>query len=203
MFASYTEIFNPQDERTATGSFLDPIVGSSYEIGIKGRHLDGRLNSSLVLFDTKQDNVAEADVGTYLPDGMTQAYFAVDGTRSRGAEFELAGDLTENWNASLGWSYFDLEGPDGEKLRTALPRTLFRLFTTYRLPGAWNGLTIGGGANWQSASHASVDGPNGPQRVKPILGDLAQRDGALPVQPPGRTPAQRRQPAGSQVLRAG
>ncbi|HEY9254434.1 MAG TPA: ferric-rhodotorulic acid/ferric-coprogen receptor FhuE [Stenotrophomonas sp.] len=165
VFASYTEIFNPQDERTATGSFLDPVVGASYEIGIKGRHLDGRLNSSLVLFDTKQDNVAEADVGNYLPDGMTQAYFAVDGTRSRGAEFELAGDLTENWNASLGWSYFDLEGPDGEKLRTALPRTLFRLFTTYRLPGAWNGLTIGGGANWQSASHALVDGPNGPQRV--------------------------------------
>ncbi|HVJ36363.1 MAG TPA: TonB-dependent siderophore receptor, partial [Stenotrophomonas sp.] len=34
-----------------------------------------------------------------------------------------------------------------------------------RLPGAWNGLTIGGGANWQSASHALVDGPQGPQRV--------------------------------------
>ena len=164
-FASYTEIFDPQDNRTATGTFLDPVTGSSYEIGIKGRHFDGRLNSSLVLFDTKQDNVAEADVGNYLPDGMTQAYYAVDGTRSRGAELELAGDLTDSWNASLGWSYFDLEGPDGEKLRTALPRTLFRLFTTYRLPGAWNGLTIGGGANWQSASHALVDGPDGPQRV--------------------------------------
>jgi len=33
------------------------------------------------------------------------------------------------------------------------------------LPGAWNRLSVGGGANWQSASHAAVDGPNGPQRV--------------------------------------
>jgi len=108
--------------------------------------------------------VAEADVGNYLPDGMTQAYYGVDGTRSRGAELELAGDLSERWNASLGWSYFDLEGPAGEDLRTALPRTLFRVFTTYRLPGIEQ-LTIGGGANWQSASHALVDGPNGPQTV--------------------------------------
>ncbi|KRG42359.1 TonB-dependent receptor [Stenotrophomonas panacihumi] len=163
-FASYTEIFDPQENRTVTGAFLEPVVGRSYEIGVKGRHFDGRLNSSLVLFDTRQDNVAEADVGNTLPDGMTQAYYAVDGTRSRGAELELSGDLSERWNASLGWSYFNLEGPDGEDLRTALPRTLFRVFTTYRLPGLEQ-LTIGGGANWQSASHALVDGPDGPQRV--------------------------------------
>jgi outer membrane receptor for ferric coprogen and ferric-rhodotorulic acid len=163
-FASYTEIFDPQDSRTVTGEFLEPIVGRSYEVGVKGRHLDGRLNSSIVLFDTRQDNVAEADVGNTLPDGMTQAYYAVDGTRSRGVELELAGDLSERWNASLGASYFNLEGPAGEDLRTALPRRLVRLFTTYRLPGIEQ-LTIGGGANWQSASHALVDGPDGPQRV--------------------------------------
>jgi len=164
-FASYTEIFNPQDNRTASGNFLDPVVGDSVEIGIKGRHFDGRLNTSLVLFDTHQDNVAEADVGQYLPDGMTQAYYAVDGTRSRGVELDAAGDLTENWNLSAGWSHFDLEGPDGQDLRSFLPRTLLRVFTTYRLPGDWNGLTIGGGVNWQAASDALVDGPDGAQRL--------------------------------------
>lgn len=164
VFASYTEIFNPQNNRRASGAYLDPVEGTSYEIGLKGRHFDGRLNSSLVLFDTRQDNVAEADPGQYLPDGMTQAYIAVNGTRSRGAELDLAGDLTERWNASLGGSYFDLEGPDGAKLRTALPRTLWRAFTTYRLP-MLDALTIGGGVNWQSSSHAPVDGPNGPQQV--------------------------------------
>ena len=164
-FASYTGIFNPQENRYASGDFLAPVLGNSREIGIKGSHFDGRLNTSLVLFDTRQDNVAEADVGVTLPDGMTQAYYPVDGTRSRGVEFDAAGDLTDNWNASLGWSHFELEGPDGEDLRTALPRTLLRAFTTYRLPGDWNHLTVGGGANWQSASHALVDGPDGAQRV--------------------------------------
>lgn len=164
-FVSYTQIFDPQDKRRRDGSFLDPVLGSSREIGLKGRHFDGRLNTSLVLFDTHQDNVAEADVGQFLPDGLTQAYVPVSGTRSRGWEFEAAGDLREGWNASLGWSHFDLQGPDGTALRTALPRTLLRLFTTYRLPGAWDRLSVGGGANWQSASRAAVDGPDGPQRV--------------------------------------
>lgn len=164
-FVSYTEIFNPQANRRADGSFLDPVLGSSREIGIKGRHFDGRLNTSLVLFDTHQDNVAEADAGQYLPDGITQAYYAVDGTRSRGFELEAAGELAEGWSASFGWSHFDLEGPDGEDLRSHLPRTLVRLFSTWRLPGDWSGLTVGGGVNWQAASHAQVDGPDGAQQV--------------------------------------
>jgi outer membrane receptor for ferric coprogen and ferric-rhodotorulic acid len=28
-----------------------------------------------------------------------------------------------------------------------------KLWTTYRLPGSWNRLTIGGGVNWQSQIH--------------------------------------------------
>lgn len=164
-FVSYTEIFDPQDSRRRDGSFLDPVLGSSREVGIKGRHFDGRLNTSLVLFDTRQDNVAEADVGQTLPDGMTQAYVAVDGTRSRGFELEASGELSEDWSAAFGWSHFELEGPDGADLRTSLPRTLVRLFTTYRLPGRWQRLTVGGGANWQAASDVRVDGPAGPQPV--------------------------------------
>jgi outer membrane receptor for ferric coprogen and ferric-rhodotorulic acid len=177
-FVSYTEIFDPQNNRRSDGSFLDPVLGSSREIGLKGRHLDGRLNTALVLFDTRQDNVAEADVGKTLPDGLTQAYVSVDGTRSRGFELEASGELSDDWSASFGWSHFELEGPDGADLRTALPRTLVRLFTTYRLPGSWNRLSVGGGANWQSASHAAVDGPNGPQRVDQasvtLLGAMAR-----------------------------
>ena len=31
-----------------------------------------------------------------------------------------------------------------------------RLFTTYRLPGEWNKLTLGGGVNWQLTTWSSV-----------------------------------------------
>ncbi|WP_230812938.1 TonB-dependent siderophore receptor [Xanthomonas translucens] len=177
-FVGYTEIFDPQDNRRRDGSFLDPVLGSSREIGLKGRHLDGRLNTTLVLFDTRQDHVAEADVGKTLPDGLTQAYVAVDGTRSRGVELDASGELSEDWSASFGWSHFAREGPDGADLRTALPHRLLRVFSTYRLPGAWSRLSVGGGANWQSASHAAVDGRNGPQRVdqasETLLGAMAR-----------------------------
>jgi outer membrane receptor for ferric coprogen and ferric-rhodotorulic acid len=168
-FVSYTEIFDPQDNRRADGSFLDPMTGSSREIGIKGRHFDGLLNTSLTFFETRQDNVAEADVGQFLPDGRTQAYYPVNGTKSHGFETEVSGQLSDTWNATLGWSHFNIKGlgDDGTRtaLSTSLPRTLVRLFTTYTLPGSWNRVTVGGGANWQSASHAPVDGPEGPQTV--------------------------------------
>lgn len=164
-FVSYTQIFNPQDNRHADGSYLDPELGSSREIGLKGRHFDGRLNTSLVLFDTRKDNVAEADGDQTLADGMTQAYYSVDGTRSRGFELEVQGELAPGWNTSFGWSHFSLKGPDGENLRTDLPRTLVRVFTTYA-PATLDGrLTFGGSVNWQSASSAPVDGPDGSQRV--------------------------------------
>jgi outer-membrane receptor for ferric coprogen and ferric-rhodotorulic acid len=160
-FASYTQIFDPQDNRRANGDFLEPMIGSSREVGIKGRHYDGRLNTSLTFFDTREDNVAQADPGQFLPDGVTQAYTPVDGTRSRGYEFEATGALTNRWNATLGWSHFNIKAPQQGAINTSLPRTLVRAFTTYQLPGSWNGLTIGGGPSWQSASQAPVDGPDG------------------------------------------
>ncbi|MET0616298.1 MAG: TonB-dependent siderophore receptor [Luteibacter sp.] len=164
-FVSYTQIFDPQNNRQENGSFLEPVLGTSREVGIKGRHFDGALNTSLVFFETRQDHVADALPGVYLPDGITQAYRSVDGTKSRGYEFEASGALSRNWNGTFGWSHFNVKSPDGGALRPSLPRTLVRVFTTYTLPGEWNGLTLGGGVNWQGASKADVDGADGPNRL--------------------------------------
>lgn len=166
-FASYTDIFDPQDNRRADGSFLSPMTGTSREVGIKGRHFDGLLNTSVTFFDTRLNNVAEAAVGELLPDGLTQAYNAINGTKSRGFEMEASGQVAKDWNATLGWSHFNVKGPQGEgALRTSVPRALVRFFTTYTLPDAWSGLTVGGGVNWQNPTKAPVDGPDGPQIVR-------------------------------------
>ncbi|QWT18965.1 TonB-dependent siderophore receptor [Bacillus sp. NP157] len=164
-FASYTQIFDPQNNRKEDGSYLEPVLGTSREVGIKGRHFDGALNTSLVFFETKQDHVADALPGVYLPDGITQAYRSVDGTTSRGYEFEASGSLSANWNGTLGWSHFNVKSPDGGALRPSLPRTLVRVFTTYTLPGAWSGLTVGGGVNWQGPSKADIDNGYGVVRL--------------------------------------
>lgn len=166
LFASYTQIFKPQNAKDITGRFLDPVDGKSFELGIKGEHFDGRFNTALTLFQTRQNNVATAvyDPGTgeavLLPDG-TQASTTIDGTKTRGFELEASGQIRAGWNASLGWSRYKLEDARGEDVRTFIPRTLVRAFTTWRAPGAFANLTLGGGVNWQSSSRTFVGTPDG------------------------------------------
>lgn len=168
-FVSYTEIFKPQNKRDVGGTFLDPIDGRSYEVGVKGEHFDGKLNTSLTVFKTFQNNIAEGvtdpetGLPILLPDG-NQATQAVDGTRTRGFELEAAGQLAPGWSASAGWSRYKIEDGLGQPFRTFVPRNLIRLFTTWQ-PEALRKLTIGGGINWQSSSYANVSTPTDIQRV--------------------------------------
>lgn len=163
-FASYTGIFKPQGSRDVNGALLDPIQGRSYEVGLKGEHLDGRLNTALTLFQTDQSNVATAVVDpetgdpVLLPNG-TQASRPIDGTETRGFEMEVAGELRAGWNASLGWSRYQIEDADGHAVRTFVPRTLIRGFTTWT-PDALQNLTLGGGVSWQSRSKTTVGAPD-------------------------------------------
>jgi len=166
VFTSYTGIFKPQNSRDINGHYLDPIDGKSVEIGIKGEHLDGRLTTALTFFDTKQNNVAapvfdpETGEPVLLPDG-SQVSQALDGTRSRGFELEVAGRLGEDWQTSAGLSRTLMHDGTGQPVRTFIPGTLFRTFTTWT-PKAWvAGLTLGAGVNWQSQSSTFVGTPDG------------------------------------------
>lgn len=164
-FASYTGIFKPQGNRNENGALLDPIEGRSYEVGIKGEHFGGRLNTALTLFQTQQSNVAtavydpETGEAILLPDG-TQASRPIDGTETRGFELEVGGELRTGWNASLGWSRYQIDDADGHAVRTFVPRTLIRGFTTWT-PDALQRLTVGGGVSWQSKSKTAVGSPDG------------------------------------------
>jgi len=176
-FASYTEIFKPQLALDENAKYLDPVDGNSVEFGIKGEHFDGRLNTALTLFETKQDNVAEAafdEDGEPIPvpghAGM-QASRPVDGTRTRGFELEASGTLGEHWNGSLGWTRYLIEDADGLAIRTFVPRTLVRAFATWH-PAALDKLTLGGGVNWQSDSYTLVGAPDGSVTLR--QGDVTQ-----------------------------
>jgi outer membrane receptor for ferric coprogen and ferric-rhodotorulic acid len=165
VFTSYTSIFKPQGKRDVDGALLDPINGRSYEVGLKGEHFGGRLSTALTVFQTNQSNVAtpvyDAETGApiLLPDG-TQTSRAIDGTETRGFEIEIAGELRSGWNASLGWSRYQIEDADGHAVRTFVPRTLIRGFTTWT-PETLQKLTLGGGVSWQSRSKTTVGSPDG------------------------------------------
>ena len=144
-YASATKIFNPQGSwvKDENDSTLDPLEGTGYEIGVKGSHFGGRLQSSAALFHTKQDNLP---VWT----GVGLIYSAEQNTTSKGIELEVNGELAEGWQLAAGYAYTRTTDADGERLNTFLPRNSVKLHTSYRLPGALQGLTVGGGLRWQS-----------------------------------------------------
>lgn len=149
-YVSYTGIFNPQtDFRDTTGNVLTPSKGKTKEVGLKATYLDGRLNAAVAVFETELDNAAQLVPGAFTPGGAN-AYTGADGTKSRGIEFDLQGELASGWNIYAGIAHVTAEDGDGVRLNAQLPRTTAQFFTTYRLPGAWNKLTLGTGVKWQS-----------------------------------------------------
>ncbi|WP_241093857.1 TonB-dependent siderophore receptor [Xanthomonas bonasiae] len=177
-YASYTGIFNPQtDYRDSKGNVLTPSKGKTKELGLKGNYLDGRLNASVAVFETKLDNAAQIVAGTYTPGGA-QAYKGADGTKSRGIELDLQGELARDWNVYAGIAHFTAEDGDGVRLNSQLPRTTAQFFTTYRLPGAWSKLTLGGGVRWQSriyeAPNTGTSSLGGEQRSYALASLLAR-----------------------------
>ena len=159
LYGSYTNIYQPQIYKDADGKTLAPVEGNAYETGLKAAYLDGRLNASLAFFRIEQDNFAES-IGTN-PVTNEGIYKAIDGATTNGVELELAGELQEGWNLSAGYTYARTRDQDeqriyGYPLSTTKPEHVFRTFTTYRLPGVLNKVTVGGGVSWQSAFYGKI-----------------------------------------------
>ncbi|ARD61314.1 ferric-rhodotorulic acid/ferric-coprogen receptor FhuE [Kosakonia radicincitans DSM 16656] len=164
VYTSYTSIFEPSSQRDINSEFLEPTTGKSYEAGVKGDWFNTRLTATLAVFRTEQDHVA-VSTGEYIPDsGGQTAYKSVNGTVSKGVEFELNGALTDNLQLTFGASRFMAEDGDGVAVNPEQPRTTMKLFTRYQLPMLPE-LAIGGGARWQNKTWQDITGPNGDTRI--------------------------------------
>jgi outer membrane receptor for ferric coprogen and ferric-rhodotorulic acid len=159
VYTSYTRIYQPQTYKDINGSTLAPVEGDSYEAGLKAAYFDGRLNASLAFFRIEQDGIAES-IGTnaVTNEGI---YKAIDGATTKGVELELAGELADGWNVSAGYTYARTRDADeqriyGYPLSTTKPEHVVRTFTTYRLPGMFDKVTVGGGISWQSAFYGKI-----------------------------------------------
>lgn len=163
LYGSYTSIFKPQSNKTLDGAYIDPLEGVGYEVGSKAAFFDDRLNLGLALYQIEQDNLAVALDNQYAPDG-SQAYRAESGTKTRGFELEVSGELAVDWQASASFSRNIVQDSEGQKLNTNVAQNTAKLFTTYTLRSVGNGLTLGGGVNWQSEIYSDGVGPNWDQR---------------------------------------
>jgi outer membrane receptor for ferric coprogen and ferric-rhodotorulic acid len=155
VYASYTDIFKPQNNYDISGSLLDPVLGKNYEIGVKGEYLNGALNASAAIFRIDQEKLAmRLDDQTTCPSyPAIQCYRAAGLVRSQGVDLEMQGAITPNWQLGAGYTFVDKETRKdanpaniGERASTELPRHQVKLFTAYR-HGPWR---VGGGVNWQS-----------------------------------------------------
>lgn len=160
LYASYTEIFQPQNLRTESGATLDPIYGNAYEIGLKSSYFQDALQTSFAAFSIQQDGLGQPTGGVVANSAPPeQAYRASEGATSQGFEFEVLGRVTENWNLSLGYNQFEIEDADGNDVNTDQPRKSLTLFTTYGFEGALDGLTVGGGISWQDDIYSNATNP--------------------------------------------
>ena len=187
VYGSYSEIFVPQNAYSSGGTLLEPITGEDYEAGIKGEFLDGRLNFAASVFRINNTGRAMDDADSpdpclpYYPSGHCKV--AGGKTRSQGWELELTGEITPNWHVMAGYTntqtkYIrDASSTNvGQPIRTGDPRHLLRLFTTYRLPGALHGLTLGGGVQAQSSIYSASRGIEARQGGYAIYNVMAAYD---------------------------
>lgn len=171
LYASYTEIFNPQNYRDKDNNLLAPVEGSNLEAGIKASLLDGAALVSAAVFEAKQDNFAVRDAsvpeGT-LPDG-TSAFIGVDGTKSRGWEVDYNGQLLPGWTLSAGYTHVKVTRAPTNLIYANLPEDYLQLSTQFRFPGRWDRLSIGGGLSWQSKVQGfNIARPNGDGTTTPV-----------------------------------
>ncbi|WLG88817.1 TonB-dependent siderophore receptor [Pseudomonas cucumis] len=157
VYTSYADIFTPQGNyKTITGSTLKPLIGQSYELGIKGEWFDGRLNSSFNLFRTVQKDAAQDDPA--CPDSTCSQNSGK--VRAQGFEAEVSGEVIDRLQLLAGYTYTQTKvledadaSQDGVSYNSYVPRHLLRVWGDYALSGPLERVTVGAGVNAQSSNY--------------------------------------------------
>lgn len=166
-YASYSDIFTPQGQyRAAGGGSLKPMIGASYELGIKGEWLQGRLNTAFNLFRTIRKDQAQTDYSTDVsldpscvsPDGY--CYVNAGKVRAQGFEAEVSGELIDRLQVLAGYTYTQTKTLDnidsdseGTVFNSYVPRHLLRVWGDYNLSGPLERFSIGAGVEAQSDNY--------------------------------------------------
>lgn len=174
-YASYSDIFTPQGNyRSESGSALKPLVGESYELGIKGEWFEGRLNSAFNLFRTLQKDQAQTDYNSSCASSDGYCYENAGKVRAQGFEAEISGEVIERLQLLAGYTYTQTKtlndidtSLNGGSFNSYVPRHVLRLWGDYALGGAFERFSVGAGVNAQSDNF----------RVSPATGEKITQAG--------------------------
>jgi outer membrane receptor for ferric coprogen and ferric-rhodotorulic acid len=160
LYASYSDIYQPQDQYDIDLEFLDPSKGVNYEIGVKASWLDDRLVTSIAFFKAEQENLATLGGVT---DDLQYWYEGID-VESEGVELEVAGRINDYLGINAGFTSLSLDGEDSEgKVYPWVPRRSANLWLTSKIPGL-PALELGFGGRWQSDVFNADTASTGPVR---------------------------------------
>lgn len=153
LYYSYSESFEASIGFTCSGATVPPEISRQHEAGAKAELGGGRLLVTANLFHIKLRNALVDD-----PDpACVDASIPAGRFRSKGAELEIIGNVTPQWNVIGGYAYTDADyiGTGDPALDDAsiidqgspnTPRHKFSIFTTYDFAtGPLAGVGIGGG----------------------------------------------------------
>ncbi|NEQ84019.1 MAG: TonB-dependent siderophore receptor [Moorea sp. SIO2I5] len=148
LYGSYSRSFTPNSGTDADGNFFDPEEGEGFETGVKAELLGGRLLATLAYFDITKQNVLTAD--PVLP----SVFVATGEQRSRGVEFDVAGEILPGWNIIASYAFIDAEVTEDNTIEVgnrlfSIPEHSASLWTTYEMQsGDLQGLGLGLGFNF-------------------------------------------------------
>jgi iron complex outermembrane receptor protein len=149
IYGSYAEAdssFINVGKVTVNGEALDPEHARQYEVGVKMELFERRLIATASIFQIEKSDVAAAD--------PANPFFSINAgdERSRGFEFDLAGEPLPGWRIQANYAYIDARvtydplGLNNGHRRYGVPEHSGGVFTTYEIQdGPLKGLGFGGG----------------------------------------------------------
>lgn len=144
LYGNYVESFGTNNGVSATGEAFDPQKAKQYEAGVKSELLDGRLTTTIALFEITKTNILTRD-----PANPTFS-IPIGEARSRGVEMDVTGRIDRNWSVIGNLTYDQAEitkdnnGNQG-KILPGVPLHSGSLWVKYDTGSAVKGFSFGAG----------------------------------------------------------
>jgi len=164
---SYAEIFRPQEYYGLDGELVDPLMGENWELGLKSDWNEGKVTTSLSVYKLDRIGGTWTAIASPCPAVMEKhgieaaCRVADDHQRTIGVDFELIGQLTPDWDVSIGASWMKTKylnwtenygitsTSQGGSYGNNNPKKQLKIWSLYRLPGAASKWRVGVGVQMQ------------------------------------------------------
>lgn len=156
VYASYSDIYEPQDKYDSDRVYLPPSKGVNYEVGLKADWLDGRLMTTIAVFKADQEGLG---VFAGVDTSTAQYFYRGEDVHSEGYEIEATGWVNDYLSLNLGFTSLELEDEAGDDTYHWVPRETANLALSVVVPQLET-VTLGLSGRWQSDT-SRVDGYTG------------------------------------------